>query len=131
MSNKQQSGAISPDEFNLCLNALYLEPMKIKIGLPEEYLVGQPMARQSYQVSQAITDDLQRFIVPVNITKSNTGYFAIPTDYVAFSTLRYIQIVEPEQCDEMPIVIENSVEIVTDGELSLRLPNTITPPSFD
>ena len=26
---------------------------------------------------------------------------------------------------------DNSVEIVTDGELSLRLPNTITPPTFD
>lgn len=131
MSNKAQSGAISPDEFNLCLEALYLEPMKIKVGLPEEYLVGQPVARQSYQVSQTITDDLQKFIVPLTITKSNTGYFPIPTDYVAFSTLRYIQIVQPEQCDEMPIVIENSVEIVTDGELSLRLPSSITPPTFD
>ena len=69
MSNKAQSGAISPDEFNLCLEALYLEPMKIKVGLPEEYLVGQPVARQSYQVSQTITDDLQKFIVPLTITK--------------------------------------------------------------
>ena len=130
MSNKQQSGAISPDEFNLCLNALYLEPMKIKIGLPEEYLIGQPTARQAYQVSQTITDDLQKFIVPLTITKSNTGYFPIPSDYVAFSTLRYIQI-EPSEGCEPPIVIENSVEIVTDGELSLRLPNAITPPTFD
>lgn len=131
MSNKAQSGAISPDEFNLCLDALYLEPMKIKVGLPEEYQVGMPVARQSYQVSQTITDDLQRFIVPTTISKSPNGYFALPTNYVAFSSLRYYQVIQPEQCDEQPIVIDNSVEIVTDGELSLRLTNSITPPTFD
>ena len=49
---------ISPDKFNLCLNALYLEPMK-KDWLTEEYLVGQPTARQSYQVSKLSPDDLQ------------------------------------------------------------------------
>jgi len=131
MSNKQQSGAISPDEFNLCLDALYLEPMKIKIGLPEAYQVGVPTAPQAYQVSQTITDELRKFIVPLVINKNTSGYFPIPANYVAFSTLRYIQIEEAEECDEQPIVIDNSVEIVTDGELSLRLPNTITPPTFD
>ena len=116
MANKQQSGAISPDEFNLCLDALYLEPMKIKIGLPEAYQVGVPTAPQAYQVSQTITDELRKFIVPLVVNKNASGYFPIPANYVAFSTLRYIQIEEAEECDEQPIVIENSVEIVTDGE---------------
>jgi len=131
MSNKTQSGAISPDEFNLCLEALYLEPMKVKIGLPEEYQVGMPQARQAYQVSQKITDDLQRFITPKTITKALNGYFPLPQDYVAFSALRYVQVIAPEECDAPPIVIDSSVEIVADSELSLRLPNTITPPTFD
>jgi len=130
MSNKIQSGAISPDEFNLCLDALYLEPLKIKLGLPEEYQVGSPVARQSYQVSQMITDDLQPFIIQKPINKSN-GYFPLPTDYVAYSSLRYTQIQQPDQCDEQPIVIDNSIEVVTDGELSFRLTNSVTPPTFD
>lgn len=130
MANKLQSGAISPDEFNDCLGALYLEPLKIKLGLPEEYQIGNANARQSYQVSQMITDDLRNFIVQKTINKTG-GYFVLPTDYVAYSSLRYVQVIEPDECDEQPIVIDNSIEIVTDGELSLRLPNTITPPTFD
>jgi hypothetical protein len=131
MANKQQSGAVSPDEFNLCLDALYLEPLKVKLGLPELYQVGQPTAPQSYQVSQTITDDVQRFILEADVNKNSQGFFTIPTNYVAFSSIRYIYVEAGDGCNAEPIVQDNFIEAVTDGELAIRTSNTIVPPTLD
>lgn len=131
MSNKQQSGQISPDEFNKCLGALYLEPLRIKLGLPEEYQVGLPQARQSYQVSQMITDDIKKFITEATIDVNASGFFPIPANYAYFSSLRYVYVEAVDDgCNAAPIVNDNFIEIVTDGEYVFRLNNAVTPPTL-
>lgn len=131
MANKQQSGAVSPDEFNLCLEALSLEPLKIKLGLPEEYQIGVPFARQSYQVSQMITDDVRKFIKEVVINKNSSGYFEIPNDYILFSSMKYTFVGMADDCQAGAFTETQTIESVTDGELPFRLSNSIVPPTLD
>jgi len=126
VANKSQSGAISPDEFNLACSVVNIEFLKLKIGLPEEYQVGSPMARQMYQVSQKITDDVKFLITKLPINKS-LDYFAIPSDYAAYSKLTY-RYIENVECKS--VLSTKPIEVVTDSEYAERIDNSITYPTF-
>lgn len=128
LANKWKSGAISPDEYNSFLASASMEYFKLKIGIPEEYQVGQYQSRQAYQVSQKITDDL-RFLIepPKTLTKNARGFYDLPTDYGAFSSLSYKYVVN-NGCGE-PTVEDTLIEVVTDGEYQIRKNNSIIPPT--
>ena len=80
--NKYQSGSYSPDEFNQVLAATYLDLLKIKLGLPEDFQLPtkggiNAVSRQQFQNSQTITDDIANFLttVPVSYT-----HLTLPTN---------------------------------------------------
>lgn len=132
VANKLQSGAISPDEYNQSLASANKDLLKLKIGLPEEYQVGNPQPRQAYQITQKLTEDIAPFIKKVNIGKSANGYFALPTDYAYFSSLRYNRIQSIKNGCKMPTLNTQetvSFEVVTDAELSIRLNNSVLKPT--
>jgi len=126
VSNKEQAGSVSPNEFNLSLKIINIDLFKEKYGLPEEYRPGQPIPTQSWQITQKITDDLS-FLLPMVILSKVDGYFQRPSDYLAFSSIRALYTYN-ENCgvrkDE-----GTGIEIITDSELSERLNNSIIPPS--
>jgi hypothetical protein len=101
---------------------------KTKVGIPEEYQVGQAKARQEWQVTTKISDDMRKFVTEVEINKVGS-VFPYPTDYGAFSSLRYSRILN-NGCDT-PDVRTRTIELVTDGELSDRLDNTVVYPDFE
>lgn len=127
--NSYQSGKISDDEFNQVIANVNLDLFKLKVGLPEEYQVNAPFARQAWQVSNKISDDMRYFITEVAIPKNAAGIFPYPTNYGAFSSLRYTRILN-NNCDT-PDVKTRTIELVTDAELSERLDNTIVTPDYD
>lgn len=127
MANKAQSGAISPDEFNAACAVINIEFLKERVGLPEDYKVGQYESPIAYQVTQKITDDVRYFIEETTITKSG-GYFAYPSDYFAWSSMLYKYT--KNTCGE-PVVQERWVESITDGELTIRKNNSIINPTLD
>lgn len=129
LSNKTASGSISPEEFNLSCKVVSRELFNVKVGLPEEYLVGAPYARQAYQITQKITDDTRNFIKDVTIPKTN-GFFVLPTDYAAFSSLGY-QYVLNNPNGGNPISEERNIDVVSDGELSVRLYDNVIYPTLE
>lgn len=131
LADAYQSRKISDDEFNQIIDSVNLDLWKLKVGLPEEYQVNAPFARQAWQVSNKISDDMRFFITESTIAKNvSTGIFAYPTDYGAFSSLRYRRVLNQPDCDA-PTVATRTVELVTDAELSERLDNTVIPPNFE
>ena len=130
LSDKYQSRAISDGEFNYAISAASNDLWKKKVGLPEEYQVNAPFARQAWQVTNKISDDMRYFITQVDIAKDAQGIFEYPTDYGAFSSMRYNRILNDENCGN-PDQKTRTVELFTDAELSERLDNTIIPPDYD
>jgi len=127
-ADKFGSRQISDDEYNTAMAAASLELFKTKVGIPEEYQVGQAKSRQEWQVTTKISDDMRKFVTEVEIDKVG-GVFPYPPDYGAFSSLRYSRILN-NGCDT-PDVKTRTIELVTDGELSDRLDNTVVYPDFD
>jgi len=127
-ADKFNSRQISSDEFNIAMAAASIDVFKTKVGIPEEYQVGQAKSRQEWQVTTKISDDMRKFVTEVEIDKVG-GVFPYPPDYGAFSSLRYTRILN-NGCDT-PDVRTRTIELVTDGELSDRLDNTVVYPDFD
>lgn len=124
--SKKQSGAFTIDAFNTACQAVNYDILKWKVGLPEAYQMGAPYPPIAYQVTQKITDDVRQFIVIADIQKNNSGYFQIPDDYFAFSSLRY-RYVKNNSCGE-PEWVDIDIPVLDDGEFNMRLRNTIVPP---
>lgn len=131
VSNKKQSGAISPDEFNMIIKVVSIDYFKLKVGLPEEYQVGQPMPRQAYQITQKITDDVRHLITRLSITRGavTSDYFAIPANYGAYSGLFYRYTYNPKNC-KGAVSVDLPIEIVTDGEFHDRKGCPLLGPTF-
>ena len=131
--NTYQAGSYSPDEFNQVLAATYLDLLKVKLGLPEDYQFPNKsssggVARQEYQNSQIITDDIANFITTVRIPRGTDGYFIRPTDYIRFSGAEYDMITTSNVPGQNPSVEVQYIEPVTDATKKFRKPNTIIPP---
>lgn len=140
--NKYQSASFSPDEFNQVLTATYLDPFKIKVGLPEEYQYPSRgangssttggVARQNYQSSQNITDDLRYFIKTITINRqANSFFFLYPEDYIRHSASEYDYVLNNNSCGGAPSVTEQSIEPVTDEQKKFRKNNTIVNPTSE
>lgn len=129
LADKFQSRAISDAEFNYAIDAASSDLWKKKVGLPEEYQINAPFARQAWQVTNKISDDMRYFITQLDIARNASDIFPYPTDYGAFSSMRYERILN-QGCDT-PDVKVRTVELVTDAELSERLDNTIILPDYD
>jgi len=128
VSNKEQAGQVSPEEFNLALKVINIDLFKEKYGLPEQYVPGQPLPAQAWQVTQKITDDLSFLLPSIPIIKLN-GFFQRPSDYLAFSSARAIYTYNAGckvEKDE-----GTGIEIITDSEINTRLKNSIVGPEKD
>lgn len=129
LMRKLFSGAIKPQDYNTALSAVNIEFFKLKFGLPEDYQVGAPFARQAYEVSMKITDDVKHLRKRVFINKVvSTGLFTQPADFGAFSTMRYPQVANPENCDEETQMTWRKIEPVTDEEFNYRLGSALLRP---
>lgn len=129
VARKKQSGAISPDEFNLAIAVIVLDYFKLKVGLPEEYQVGRPLPRQAYQLTQKITDDVRHLVTTSTINVSNSR-FTLPNDYAAFSSLKYRYVTNQENCEDGAKAVKIPIEVVTDEEFASRQSSLLTPPTI-
>lgn len=130
MANKYQSGAITPDNYNTALQVVNIELLNKKVGLSEDYRPGMPMARQQYQITQKITDDLKFLIRPLTITRGANGYFALPANYAAYSSLGTNEITSPTQCGDSPEIQYRSIDVVTDEEFSYLRGSSVAMPTI-
>lgn len=126
LANKQYSGAISPEEFNICAPVGQLNHLRVKIGLPELYSVQLRQAPQQLEASQILEDVLRDFMVSATII-STTGTFTIPTDFVAYRPSSYKYTFMEGGIAKSKRV---PLEFVTSGEADLRNDNYVTQPSI-
>ena len=100
-------------EFQRILHVGQLKQLKKKLGLPEEYQPGSPIARSSYELNKKISRDLEPFkrIDPVIVTEGNTPF---PKNFYYPSTLAIKQV-------RNNIARFRDVTIVTDAEWNKRV----------
>lgn len=127
IANKQQSGSISPSEFNIAINAAQQEYLRVKLGLTELYTVQQREAPQQFQATQSISDSLRPFIVSTTIPKTGNG-FSLPTNFAAWGNTDYLYV---EQINGQNSATVQPMEFVTLGERAIRLNNYITFPTLE
>lgn len=125
IANKKLSGAISPQEFNQLAAVVSNDLFKLKSGNPEDYQLGVPITKQGWQLTYTISDSLKHLVVERDIAKDANNLFPYPTGYAVFSSLKVAYITD--DCDSE--LIWTRVEVVTDGELSVRLESQLIPPT--
>lgn len=135
--NKDQSGnSFTITQFNLISKFASFEYFKVKVGLPESYRQGFPIAPQNWQVSQKISDDMRRFLIWLGgpdypMLKLDTyGVATIPTDYIAFSSCYYNQQVLDEECASTEL-IPRPIDFITDAVWASRLSSPIKKPTLE
>lgn len=128
LAKKQLSGAIKPDDFNIALNAVNIDFFALKIGLPDEYQPGLPLPRQAYEVTTRITDDIKHLRKKVPVAKdATTQLFLQPSDYGAFSSLRYPFV---KNQNGMAVAYDRNIDMLTDEEYNYAVGAALSKPSL-
>lgn len=132
--NKEQVGnSLSPVEFTQLLQVCNLKHFKKKIGLPEEYKVGMPLARQTYDLTQKLTEDLKQFKVWMGspdisqLQIDGNGIASLPSDYYYPSSLSFKHAIN--SCSEM-IIKTRMIEVVTDAQWDDVVSHPIKQPTY-
>jgi len=124
LTKKLLSGEIQPDAFNLALNAVNIDFFNLKCGLPQEYQPNHPMPRQAYEVSTRITDDIQHLRKRATIANNGFNIYTIPTDYGAFSSMRYPRYIQKRGVQSIDW---RTIDILTDEDYNERLESNLLP----
>ncbi len=109
MANKEQRGFIKPSEFNMLAKRAQLDVLKERVGKasPSGSIIG-------YKDSAQLSDELYPVTVfEASLTVSG-DLFTFPADYLHFISLKYGN---------------NSVEMVSLGELNSRRESSLVDPS--
>jgi hypothetical protein len=137
LANKAVTGNNpSPEDFNIALNASNLKHFKKKTGIPEEYRVGMPISRQSFEVTQIITDDVLPFKIHMGdqntppLSVNSNGYADIPSDFFYPSALSHKYF---PNTDCTGSYILRPIDVLTDSQWdhiagsAIRMPTLMYP----
>lgn len=125
--NKFRSGSISPLEWNIVTEAVNLDAFKFYTGMPEMYNLRQAPV-MGWQSNQKVTDINRHLHIPYYIMRSADGYFKLPSNYAAFSSIMTPLFHNSKECDGTPETDWRLVEVVTEAERAIRLQNRVIPP---
>ena len=114
VANKEQSGYIKPDEFNLVADRAQMQFFMERYNNPAEYQPGRPIPRVAFQQSQKVSDDLRIFVTSEDVS-SGDDISALNDDYVHLVSLR--------------TTTDRHVKLLDDAELGHVLNSALTPPS--
>lgn len=133
--NKDQSGnSFTITQFNLIAKFVSYEYFKVKVGLPESYKPGFPIAPQNWQASQVISDEMRRFLIWMGgpdtplLKIDEWGVAEIPTDYIAFSSCYYNQQ-RSDECGNTEYV-PRPIDFLVDAVFADRASSPIKKPTF-
>jgi hypothetical protein len=119
LADKDQSGNITPKEFNLSLPRAFTECIMKRYNNVNSTQPG----KQGWQKNQKITDDLKFLLVRNDVTHIGVdGKLNLPKDYLHLSSIVYNY--KFEEGGET-VVVPNKVDIVDDNEISAFLGSTI------
>lgn len=112
LADKDQSGNITPKEFNLSMPRAYTECIMKRYNNTND----KSQNKQGWQKNQKITDDLRFLLVRNNVsTIGADGKLFLPKNYLHLSSLVYNYKFEE---DGNTVVIPNDIDIVDDNEIA-------------
>ncbi len=112
LADKDQSGNITPKEFNLSMPRAYTECIMKRYNNIND----KSQDKQGWQKNQKITDDLRFLLVRNNVsTIGADGKLFLPENYLHLSSLVYNYKFEE---DGSTVVIPNDIDIVDDNEIA-------------
>lgn len=119
LADKDQSGNITPKEFNLSIDRAFSEwTMKSYNNLKDVNQV-----KTGWQKNQKVTDDLKFLLVRKEFSSIGTdGKLTLPSDYLHLSSLVYNYKIEE---DGSTVVTPSKVDIVDDNEIASFLGSSI------
>ena len=127
IANKDYEGnVITPERFKQLCVVANMDLFKVKMGLPEDYQVGQPLSRQYLDATQRLTDETAFLHSTVPVAAPSNGFLAFFGDYFGFNAMRYGY---QREVDGAPKVIWKKVEPLTEDEYSDRAGNSIKEPT--
>lgn len=127
--NKDQSGmSISPSQWTTIFQAVNLDYLKIKLGLPEEYQAMGPFPRQAYQITKRLQDDTSFLVTPLPLSLNN-GKADLPSDYIYLSSLTYEHIYNNHKGQLQKDI--KTVEILNDMDFTARVSSSLMQPKYD
>jgi len=114
MANKEQRGFIKPSEFNLLAGRAQLDIIQDRYG---KYTLSQNPNTGGFSQTHSAMDDIRTVVERADLSYSaaNNGAWGYPSDMLYFLKLEYEG---------------NSVEILTQDQLSSRLGSDLLPPGF-
>ena len=133
ITNKETAGnTMKIDQYNTVIEAVNIDLLKQRYGLPEEYRAGQPMPTMSYEITKKIMDDMSQLKVRMGVdtpalTVNSFGRGTIPTNYLHLSSAKYVQVTD-NQCENKKIK-HRDIELLTDAQIAERLSNSIKMPT--
>ena len=135
ISNKETAGnTMKIDEFNTIINAVNIDYLKQRYGLPEEYTPAQPMPKMGYEITKKLLDDMRQLKVRMGIDEpflqvGSYGRSDIPSNFLHLSSARYNEITT-NSCDTSEVVIKpRDIELLTDAQIGDRVSNSVTMPT--
>ena len=114
VANKEQSGFVKPEEFNIAADRAQMQFFMERYNNPAEYQPGRPVPRVAFQQTQKVSDDLRIFMVNETIT-SPQSILALSANYVHLISLRKTD--------------GSHIKLLDDYELGHVLNSALTPPS--
>jgi hypothetical protein len=130
--NKDQMGNMfTPEQFNMLSEMCTLDLFKLRMGLPENYVLGAPVSKMSPDLTQKMTDDTRQWKVNMSypdaqLMLDSYGRATIPSNYLRVDAIRYR---EPAtsicDTDNTPV----SVDVVTESQLGDRLFDALKRPT--
>lgn len=116
--NKNQSGYVSPSDFNLIINQSQLLYLNFLIGPPEKYQPGRPTPAVSLSLTEEVREILTAFIAKFqNIAVDNTGLAAYPADF--------------QRSDALLTTDKDRIRFVHQDFVWSNLKSKIDPPEFN
>lgn len=82
ISNKNQNGYISPEDFNLLINQAQTSFLDYLLGEFQQYQYGKSKARVEYSQNANTRNRLQPLIYNYNLTVNSNGFVTYPSDFI-------------------------------------------------
>lgn len=128
IANKDYEGnVISPEDFKRLAKVANIDLLKIKMGLPEDFMLGQPLTRQHFDANKNMTNDTRFLRTRHTNDAIANGRWVYPGNYLVIDTMRHKV---SKTIDGAAQDIWRRIDPVTESKLTDRLSSYIKKPTL-
>lgn|SRR3990167_11253380 len=120
---KNDSGTLSPDQFNLVINRASKTEFVNRVGNPHQYVPGNSTPQMGFQITQKITEDLKIFQTNANLVINSLGRANYP------SNLAYTIPGLGYKTQKNGQTVYSPIEVLDKDKEYYRLSSKIVPPT--